>query len=164
MSQKKRDKAVSTAYLRLLGKSQVEVSEIVGISTNTISAWERAEWWPLIRQEAADRWMSGLAAKARVSLESAIKTDGKLSLAVLERLEPALAPAKARQEVSINNNVPQTLVIRHEIVDPKPPVIEVTAEDGEFCIVEAEAPLGITSGSTSAVQGGKRGQSKRQKP
>lgn len=94
-----RDQALSCAYLRHLGASQEEASKATGISARTLSRWESCSWWRDVQREAADRWLAGLAARARRGLERAVEEDGRLALSVLERLDVALAPPKPRDAV-----------------------------------------------------------------
>ena len=98
----KREKMVSAAYLRLLGHTQEEVATSVGVSPRTVWTWEneRADW-PEMVEEARTRWLSGLAGTARDTLHKAIRdaNNGKLALDVIERLDPALLPARMRHEI-----------------------------------------------------------------
>jgi len=98
-----REKALSAALLRHLGATQVEAANATGVDPRTLGRWEACSWWPAVAREAADRWLAGLAAKARKGLEGAVETDGRLALSVLERLEPALAPAKVRATIETVN-------------------------------------------------------------
>jgi hypothetical protein len=91
-----REKALSCALLRHLGATQVEAANANGLDPRTVGRWESCTWWADVQREAADRWLAGLAAKARRGLDRAVGEDGHLALRVLERLEPALAPAKVR--------------------------------------------------------------------
>jgi hypothetical protein len=94
-----REKALSAGYLRLLGASQVEAAKATGVDPRTLGRWESCSWWPEVQNECAARWLDGLTAKARAGLEAAVQKDGYLSLKVLERLEPALAPPRMRATV-----------------------------------------------------------------
>ena len=95
-----RDKALSVAYLRLLGGSQAEVASAVGCHASTVLRWEQCEWWAEVRREAAARWLEGLTARARRGLETAVTTDGRLALQVLERLVPELAAPRLTVGIS----------------------------------------------------------------
>ena len=115
----KREKMVSAAYLRLLGHTQEDVATSVGVSPRTVWTWEneRADW-PEMVELARSRWLSGLAGTARDTLHKAIRDvgNGKLALDVIERLDPALLPAR----------------MRHEIVGDLPSIsIELTRPDDE---------------------------------
>lgn len=92
------DKCVSVAYLRYMGASQVDAATVAGVVRETVSRWERSSWWPDAQKEAEDRWLSGLAQRARAGLERAVADDGNLSLKVLERIDRRLAPPKAGME------------------------------------------------------------------
>jgi transcriptional regulator with XRE-family HTH domain len=96
------EKMVSVAYMRLHGYSQSDAADAAGVSERTVRTWEneRAEW-PDAVQAARDRWLSGLAGQARSTLKAALKDaqNGKLALDVIERLDPALLPARMRHEI-----------------------------------------------------------------
>jgi transcriptional regulator with XRE-family HTH domain len=111
----KHEKMVSAAYLRLLGHTQEQAATAVGVSERTVWTWEneRADW-PEVVQEAKERWLSGLAGIARDTLQKALKDaqNGKLALDVIERLDPALLPARMRHEI-----VGDLPTIRFELAD-----------------------------------------------
>ena len=95
-----REKAISAAFLRHVGATQVDAASAAGVDRRTLQRWEQSSWWPDVQRDAADRWLSGLAAQCRRGLEAAVEDDGRLALSVLERLEPALAPARHRVALS----------------------------------------------------------------
>lgn len=105
------DNAVSVAYLRIMGRSQVYAAEAVGVSTDAIQRWEASSWWPEILAEASSRWLAGLEAKARTTLLSGL--DPTLSLKVLERRMPELAPATTRTDVTTDGKPLDSLTIRY---------------------------------------------------
>lgn len=92
------DKIVSAAYLRMLGSTQAQAAKAVGRSPRTLRRWESASSWAAAREEARRRWLAGLTDAARRTLLDSVRQgeDGRLALAVLERLEPELAPAVQR--------------------------------------------------------------------
>ena len=96
------EKMVSVAYLRLLGSTQEEAATAAGVGERSVWRWEneRADW-PAVVEEARTRWLSGLAGVARETLLKAVRdaNNGKLALDVIERLDPALLPARMRHEV-----------------------------------------------------------------
>ena len=95
-----REVALSCAYLRLLGSSQVEAAKATGIDPRTLGRWESCSWWPDVQAEAGERWLHGCTAKARRALLNALdEADGVLALKYLERVIPELAPAT--QEVGV---------------------------------------------------------------
>ena len=103
-----RDKALSVAYLRLLGASQEEAATAAGLHHSTAQRWESCSWWPEIVAEASKRWLSGLVSKARRVLEDGL--DPSLALKVLERTLPELAPAT--QNMNLNTpNLPTRIVL-----------------------------------------------------
>jgi hypothetical protein len=84
------EKCISVAYLRLLGASMADSAKSVGVHKDTIWRWEQCSWWKDMLAEASRRWLSGLEGKARATLFDNL--DGPLSLKVLERRLPELAP------------------------------------------------------------------------
>ncbi len=91
-----REICLSAAYLRLLGATQADAANAAGVDARTLGRWESCTWWADIQREAGERWLQGLAARARRGLQSAVEEDGALALRVLERLEPGLAPVPHR--------------------------------------------------------------------
>ena len=88
-----REKALSAAYLRLLGHTQTEAAIATGVDPRTIGRWEQSSWWCDIQRKAADQWLAGAVGKARRALLRALdEPDGTLALKVLERVVPQLAP------------------------------------------------------------------------
>ena len=88
-----RETALSVAYLRTLGSTQGEAALAAGVDRRTVQRWEGSSWWPEVRREAADRWLSGVVGRARHALLRALaEPDGNLALKVLERTVPQLAP------------------------------------------------------------------------
>ena len=93
---KDRDKALSAAYLRIIGHTQEEAAAGANCGARSLRRWEAQPWWPEILVEAGSRWLSGLTAKARGTLLNDM--DAALALKILERLIPELAPAKRHVE------------------------------------------------------------------
>ena len=90
-----RETALSVAYLRTLGSTQEEAALAAGVDRRTVQRWEGSSWWPEVRREAADRWLSGVVGRARHALLRALaEPDGNLALKVLERTVPQLAPTE----------------------------------------------------------------------
>jgi len=89
------DKAVSVAYLRLLGLSQKKAAKGAGIGERTLARYELSEWWPEACREAVDRWMQQLEIEARSTVMQAVK-EGDVATAwkVLERIDRRLAPPR----------------------------------------------------------------------
>ncbi len=95
-----REVALSCAYIRLLGSSQLEAAKTAGVDPRTLGRWESCSWWPDVQREAADRWLAGAIGKARKALLAALdQPDGPLALKVLERVVPELAPARHAVEL-----------------------------------------------------------------
>lgn len=87
------DKAVSYAYLRLIGQSQVEAAKGAGVGERTVVRWELSDWWPKALAEASDRWLNDVEAASRVTVLAAIKSgNATLAWEVLQRRDPKLSP------------------------------------------------------------------------
>ena len=106
-----REKAISVAYLRLTGATQEEAGNVNGLRRETVGQWESCSWWPEIVAEASRRWLSGIEAKARKGLDRGLDRDedGNLSLKVLERRVPGLAPAT--QKIGSDHDRPVILKV-----------------------------------------------------
>lgn len=110
-----REKAISVAYLRLTGSLQSEAAEAVGVHHDTVGRWEKQDWWPEVVTEASKRWLSGLEARARLVLMNGM--DAAISLKVLERRIPELAPAA--QNLNLNTpNLPARIILETRPPDP----------------------------------------------
>src|SRR4029453_18938890 len=92
------EKGVLAAYYRLLGSSQKQASAAVGRNERTIRNWEaNTAVWTRATQAAKDRWLGEVTSLARRQLLKAMMdANGELSLKLLERLEPDLAPPSQR--------------------------------------------------------------------
>jgi len=88
------DKALSAAFLRMLGHTQVETASAVGVSERSIVLWEQCSWWADMKRIARDRWLSGLEAKARRTLLKGADEDPAIALKIIERLDVRLLPPK----------------------------------------------------------------------
>ena len=89
------DKAVSVAYLRLLGLSQKKAAKGAGIGERTLARWELSEWWPDACAEAVDRWMQQLEIECRSTIMAAVKAgDVQTAVKMLERIDKRLAPPR----------------------------------------------------------------------
>ena len=84
-----------------VGSTQEEAANAVGCCDKTIRNWMAREDWADAERDAHKRWLTGLASTARFTLGKALedKSNGKLALDVIERLDPALLPARMRHEV-----------------------------------------------------------------
>ena len=52
-----RDKALSAAYLRLIGATQEQAAKGAGCSERSLHGWEKCSWWAEIVAEARQRWL-----------------------------------------------------------------------------------------------------------
>lgn len=129
------DKMVSAAYLRMLGATQEEAAEAVGRAERTIHGWEKDERWSLAREEAKERWLSGLADKARARALELIEETDDLGdvLKVLERLDERLLPPKQRMELTGEDGGP----VEHSI--DRPMSREQKAAEVEELLAEVKA-------------------------
>jgi len=97
------DKAVSVAYLRLLGLSQKNAAKGAGIGERTLARWELSEWWPDACAEAVDRWMQQLEIECRSTIMAAVKSgDVATAVKMLERIDKRLAPP--RQQLGVQHS------------------------------------------------------------
>lgn len=94
------EKRVGAAYFRMMGLTQEQAGKAVGRSIRSVCVWEsEKETWQMAREEARQRWLGELTDAARVALLHTIQAgDGELSLRVLERIDPDLAPSKQKHE------------------------------------------------------------------
>ena len=97
------DKAVSVAYLRLLGLSQKKAAKGAGIGERTLARYELSEWWPDACGEAVNRWMQQLAIECRTTIMAAVKSgDVATAVKMLERIDKRLAPP--RQQLGVQHS------------------------------------------------------------
>ena len=100
------DKAVSAAYLRLLGLSQRKAARCAGIGERTLARYELSEWWPEACGEAIDRWMKQLEIECRTTIMAAIKEgDVATALKILERIDKRLAPSRQQLRVQHSGRI-----------------------------------------------------------
>jgi len=94
------DKAVSVAYLRLIGLTQAKAAKAAGTGERTLRRYELSEWWPDACAEAVSRWMQQLEIEARSTVMKAVK-EGDVATAwkVLERIDRRLAPPRLSHAV-----------------------------------------------------------------
>ena len=52
-----RETALSVAFLRTLGSTQVEAAKATGVDPRTVGRWETCSWWPGVVEEAGSRWL-----------------------------------------------------------------------------------------------------------
>lgn len=97
------DNAVSAAYLRLLGATQEDAAEQVGVVARTVRAWEGSPWWPEAEFEARQRWLKGGDSLARRGLYRGLRSQDDAIASTnarwwAERRMPEFAPPKLRHE------------------------------------------------------------------
>jgi len=92
------EKIVLACYMRILGASQKAAGQAVGRSERTVRVWEAdSATWTQACEEARRRWLGEVEAMARRQLlKGLMNADAELALKVIERLDPALAPASLR--------------------------------------------------------------------
>jgi hypothetical protein len=99
------DIAVSAAYLRLTGATQVAAAESAGCSERSIVEWEKCSWWADAEREAQGRWLRGIDSRARVALERAFENPDESATTArwwADRRVSELAPPKVRQEHDVS--------------------------------------------------------------
>ena len=112
-----REVALSVAYLRVIGSTQVDAAKAAGVDPRTVGRWESCSWWPEIVAEASRRWLSGLEARARQVLYDGM--DPILALKVLERRLPELAPAT--QNLNLHTpDLPARIILETRGPEPEP--------------------------------------------
>ena len=119
------EKAVSAAYMRLLGAPQRVAAEAADIGARTLIRWEKSDWWPKALEEANDRWFHRLTSASRRTLLKAIrKGRSDQALTVLERVDPRLMPPKQRHELSGPDGgaIPTEVTVTRRVI---------TADDGD---------------------------------
>ena len=100
------DKALSVAYLRLLGLSQKKAAKGAGIGERTLARWELSDWWPEACREAVDRWMQQLEIECRTTVMTAVKEgDVATDWKVLERIDRRLAPPRQGHDINHSGQV-----------------------------------------------------------
>ena len=104
------DKAVSAAYLRLLGLSQGKAANCAGIGERTLARWELSDWWPEACGGAVSRWMKQLEIECRTTIMAAVKAgDVTTAVKMLERIGKRLAPPRQLHGVEHSGEVPTTV-------------------------------------------------------
>lgn len=97
-----RDKALSVAYLRMIGLTQVDAAKSAGVGERTIRDWEKCSWWPEVQAEARHRWLNDLMDASRATLLKSIKAGGFTeALTILERMDPDFRPAPQEHRIGI---------------------------------------------------------------
>lgn len=87
------DKAVSCAYLRMMGNGQKKTAAAAGVGERTLARWEGCPWWEQARAEARARWMNDVVDASRYTLLTSIqKGDVERAVLVLERMDPSFRP------------------------------------------------------------------------
>lgn len=113
------EKAIATAYLRMMGATQERAAEGAGASVRSIQSWEKCSWWDDAREAARKRWMKDLTDSARKGLTQGVKDDGTLALRVLERVDPELAPPKMQAEIGGVGGGPIEVNVTKRVIDPR---------------------------------------------
>ena len=100
------DKAVSVAYLRLLGLSQKKAARGAGIGERTLARYELSEWWPEACREAVDRWMQQIEIECRSTVMAAVMAgDVTTALKILERIDRRLAPPRQSHDIEHSGGI-----------------------------------------------------------
>ncbi len=103
------DKALSAAYLRLLGLSQEKAAKGAGIGERTLIRYEMSGWWPSACAEAVDRWMHQLEIECRTTIMAAVKGgDVQTAVKMLERIDKRLAPPRLTHGIEHSGEIATT--------------------------------------------------------
>jgi hypothetical protein len=97
------DKAISVAYLRLLGATQVDAAERAGVSERVIRDWEISVWWKDAIAEARGRWLRGVESGAMNGILEGLGDPNEYAAMArwaAERILPEMAPPKHKLEAS----------------------------------------------------------------
>ena len=92
------DKAISAAYLRLLGATQETAAKNVGVKERAICRWEGSDWWPQAVAEGRHRWLQTGDSSCMRSLVQDMnrKDDATTARWWADRRIPEFAPPKQR--------------------------------------------------------------------
>ena len=100
------DKAVSVAYLRLIGLTQAKAAKGAGTGVRTLRRYEASDWWPDACGEAVGRWMQQLEIECRTTIMAAVKEgDVQTAVKMLERLDRRLAPPRQSHGIEHSGEV-----------------------------------------------------------
>ena len=106
------DKAVSVAYLRLLGVTQEKSAQQAGCSKRSIVSWEASKWWPDAMNEARQRWLQGGdQAAMRGLLNNLVREEPQTCRWWADRRIPELSPPKVKGEFGGGEGTPLSLEI-----------------------------------------------------
>ena len=87
--------------LRRPGATHADAAEAAGTGLRSLRYWIVQDWWSEVEDAASGQETEDLVRIAVESLRANMPEDGKLSLRVLERLDPRFAPATQRHEVQV---------------------------------------------------------------
>lgn len=92
------DKAISAAYLRLLGATQETAAKQVGTTIRAICRWEGSDWWPQAVAEGRHRWLQSGDSSCMRALVTDMnrKDDATTARWWADRRIPEFAPPKQR--------------------------------------------------------------------
>ena len=104
------DKVDEAILLYVQGYNRSAIARAIGMSIDTIHAWEASEWWAPRIATAREEQFHELASKALQCLIDNVDKDPELALKVAERLWPKLSPAAQKVELD------QTLSVKGEVI------------------------------------------------
>ncbi len=94
-------KAVAVALWLMLGTSQRDAANTVGVSLRTVERWVAQPWWPEAKYACQEQFAAGCLDMARASLVANLRAhDGPMTRYVLDRLDPMFAPPSMRAKVT----------------------------------------------------------------
>jgi hypothetical protein len=114
------EKAVSVAYLRAIGHTQIEAAKGAGCGVRTLREWEQSAWWKDAMAEARGRWLQGVEAFTRRGILSALTDQNEyaqMARWAAERLIPEMKPPKRRREHTTPANAPLKVNVEHGLSD-----------------------------------------------
>ena len=116
------EKAISVAYLRLLGATQEVSAKQAGVGERTLRTWEGCSWWADAIAEARQRWLRGGDAAAMRGLSKALASETEYAATArwwAERRMPELKPPKLQVDADVGGKAGAPLVTRIEFVNPE---------------------------------------------
>ena len=138
------DAIISYAYLRILGETQKTAAEAAGIGERSGREYEVQTWWPDAVDEAERRWLNGMRAKARRSIQKKVEeSDWQATRFTLENLDPNF---QKRGSISVTDTGGNEVgmsgaeVVLYLPDNRRGDISYEEAQAAQFGVVEAEVP------------------------
>jgi hypothetical protein len=116
-------KALSAAYLRMIGLSQSDAAKSAGVGERTLARWEASPFWQGARAEARERWLRAAvdAARARVLSHLQHSVDSvETAKWLLERTDVTLRPFEPMTEEEMSRRLEQVVEVIVAFTDEFP--------------------------------------------